>query len=299
LWQSPGIALATSAVYFCTMFILLFMLRRLIGKLDILTPPPELRRMVLDIGSSISIPYSLRQWIVRTGIMIAIFAAGIVGVFLNSLYTLRAAFGSIILLAFLRYRYALLIAWVLIDAFVGSTLPFFNGNNLDTALTVPTLLLMTCMPIKQTFKRMPALAILLLFLAWALAGIGISPANIGSSLIQWTLMLDYVAIAVLTINVLTARQQLLTLIDALLIPVTFVSLYGIYGYFTKQNGVVDPSTSLFRIYSVMGAAPPLAFFLSIMIPPAIYRAFTLRGFRRLGVSILILIFLVAIGLTFT
>ena len=217
LWQSPGIALATSAVYFCTMFILLFMLRRLIGKLDILTPPPELRRMVLDIGSSISIPYSLRQWIVRTGIMIAIFAAGIVGVFLNSLYTLRAAFGSIILLAFLRYRYALLIAWVLIDAFVGSTLPFFNGSNLDTALTVPTLLLMTCMPIKQTFKRMPALAILLLFLAWALAGIGISPANTGSSLIQWTLMLDYVAIAVLTINVLTTRQQLLTLIDALLI----------------------------------------------------------------------------------
>src|SRR5207249_5963227 len=60
-----------------------------------------------------------------------------------------------------------------------------------------------------------------------------------------------------------------------------------------------PTTSLFRIFSVMGAAPPLAFFLSIMIPPAIYRAFTLRGFRRLGVSILILIFLVAIGLTFT
>ena len=101
LWQSPGIALATSAVYFCTMFILLFMLRRLIGKLDILTPPPELRRMVLDMGSSISIPYSLRHWIVRTGIMIAIFAAGVVGVFLNSLYTLRASFGSIILLAFL------------------------------------------------------------------------------------------------------------------------------------------------------------------------------------------------------
>src|SRR6266702_1518053 len=123
LWQSTGIALATSAVYFCTMFILLFMLRRLIGKLDFLTPPPELRRMVLDLGSSFSIPYRLRQWIVRAGIMIAIFAAGVVGVFLNSLYTLRAAFGSLILLAFLRYRYALLIAWVLTDAFIGSSLP--------------------------------------------------------------------------------------------------------------------------------------------------------------------------------
>ncbi len=299
LWQSPGIALATSAVYFCTMFILLFMLRRLIGKLDFLTPPPELRRMVLDLGSSFSIPYRLRQWIVRAGIMIAIFAAGVVGVFLNSLYTLRAAFGSLILLAFLRYRYALLIAWVLTDAFIGSSLPFFNGNNLDTALTVPTLLLMTCMPIKQTFQRMPALAILLLFLAWALAGIGISPASTGSSLIQWTLMLDNVAIAVLTINVLTARQQLLTLIDALLIPAAIVSLYGIYGYLTKQNGVVDPSTSLFRIYSFYGSAPPLALFLSIMIPPAIYRASTLQGFKRLGVVVVVFILLVANVLTFS
>ena len=112
-------------------------------------------------------------------------------------------------------------------------------------------------------------------------------------------MLDYVAIAVLTINVLTTRQQLLTLIDALLIPAAFVSLYGIYGYFTKQNGVVDPSTSLFRIYSVYGSAPPLALFLSIMIPPAIYRVSTLQGFKRLGVLVLVFILLVATVLTFS
>jgi O-antigen ligase len=112
-------------------------------------------------------------------------------------------------------------------------------------------------------------------------------------------MLDYVAIAVLTINVLTARQQLLTLIDALLIPAAFVSLYGIYGYFTRQNGVVDPATSLFRIFSVYGAAPPLALFLSIMILPAIYRASTLKGFKRLCVVVLVFILLVATGLTFS
>src|SRR5712692_8480931 len=145
LWQSTGIALATSAVYFCNLLILLFMLRRLIGKLDILTPPPELLRV---IGSSFNIPYGLRQRIVRVGIAIAVFAAGIAGIFWNSLYTLRAALGSLILLALLRYRYALVIAWVMIDVFIGSTLGIFNGQHLDTALTAPTLLLMTCMPIK-------------------------------------------------------------------------------------------------------------------------------------------------------
>ena len=301
LWQSTGIALATSAVYFCTMFILLFMLRRLIGKLDLLTPPPELLRAIrkLDIGSLFSIPYSLRQRIALVGIMIATFAAGVGGVFWDSVYTLRISLGSLILLAFLRYRYALVIAWVMVDVFIGSTLQLFNGNKFDTALTVPTLLLMTCMPIKQTLQRMPALTILLLYLVWALVGIGVSPLGTGSFLTQWTLILDYVAISVLTINVLTTRQHLLRLIDAILMPATFVSLYGIYGYFTRQNGVEDATTSLFRIYSIMSAAPELALFLSIVIPLAIYRASTLHGFKRLGVSTLVFVFLVAMALTFS
>jgi murein biosynthesis integral membrane protein MurJ len=301
LWQSTGIALATSAVYFCNMFILLFMLRRQIGKLDILTPPPELLRAIreLDIGSLFSIPYSLRQQIVFVVITIATFAAGVAGVFWNSVYTLRISLGSLILLAFLRYRYALVIAWVMVDVFIGSTLQIFNGNNFDTGLTVPTLLLMTCMPVKQTFQRMPALFFLLLYLLWVLFGVGISPLGTGSFMTQWTLMLDCVAISVLTINVLTTPRRLLKLIDAILIPATFVSLYGIYGYFTRTNGVIDPTTLLFRIYSITSAAPALALFLSIIIPPAIYRAFTLHGFKRLGMWILVFIFLTALVLTFS
>ncbi len=253
----------------------------------------------MGIGFSFSIPYGLRQRGVRVGIMIAVFAGGAVGVFFNSLYTLRISLGSLVLLAFLRYRYALLIAWVMIDVFIGSTLPFFNGNNLDTGLTAATLLLMTCMPIKQTFQRMPSLAILLFYLVWALAGIGIYPICTGPFLTQWTLMLDCVAIGVLTINLLATRQHLLRLIDALLLAAAFVSLYGIYGYFTRHNGVIDPTTSLFRIYSVFNAAPTLALFLSTVIPSAIYRASTVHGFKRLGVSTLVFILLVALALTFT
>src|SRR5260370_27201689 len=144
-------------------------------------------------------PYGLRRGVVVVGIMIAVLAGGAFGVFFNSLYTVRISLCSLVLLAFLRYRYALLIAWVMIDVFIGSTLPIFNGNNLDTGLTVPTLLLMTCMPIKQTFQRMPALAILLLYLLWVLAGIGISPAGTGPFLTEWLLILDCVAVFVLAV----------------------------------------------------------------------------------------------------
>src|SRR5260370_40276358 len=112
-------------------------------------------------------------------------------------------------------------------------------------------------------------------------------------------MPDCVAGGVLTIHVLTTRQHLLKLIDALLILAAFVSLYGIYGYFTRQNGVVDPTTSLFRIYSIFSAAPPFALFLSVVIPLAMYRMFTLSDFKRVSMTLLLLLMLVATALTFS
>ena len=313
LWQSTGIALATSAVYFCTMFILLFALRRTIGKLDLFTPPGEVLKVIWKLSfskyyiqwiawkdvnlSSFGLSYDLRQWIVRIGTMIIVFIAGVISTLLNSLFALRAAIGSVIILAFLRYPYALLIAWALINAFIGSNVQFFNGNNFLSGLTVPTLLLMFCLPIRQTFKRMPTLIFLSLYLLWVFAGIRISAIGAGSFLTLWITFLDYVAIAVLTINLITTQQRMHRLIDAILIPATFISLYGIYGYFTRQNGVVD-ITSVFRIYSIYNAAPGLALLLSIIIPLAIYRTFTLRGYKRIGGLILILVFLMALGLTF-
>src|SRR6266568_3458401 len=311
-WQSTGIALSTSAVYFGTMFILLFMLRRTIGKLELFKPPPEILAVIRELGRSsylrpvtwkeellslFSFLRSLRQHIIRVGIMLVVFAVGVVGVLQNSLYTLRAAFGSIIVLAFLRYPYVLLIAWVTIGVFIGSRLPLFNGNNLDTGLIVPTLLLAVTRPIKPTFKRMPALAYLLVYLLWVLASIGISPLSVGAFLTSWTIFLSYVAIGVLTINVITTRQRLIRLIDAILLVSAFVSLYGIYGYITKQSGNLDLTTSLFRISSIFDVAPTLALFLSTVVPLAFYRTLILRGFKRVGGSLLLLVILVALGLT--
>jgi putative peptidoglycan lipid II flippase len=311
LWQSTGIALATSAVYFCTMLILLFVLRRTIGKLNLFTAPSEVFKMKEKLDTSkqwtvwkkqhpfpFNISSNLRRQIVRVGILIGCCITGVIGIFLNPLYTLRAAFGSLIVLAFLRYRYALLIAWTLIGTFIGSNIPIFNGNNLLSALTVPTLLLMLCMPIKQSFKRMPVLAFFAIYLLWVFAGIGISAIGVGSFLTTWTTFLDYVAIAVLTINVITTRDRMLRLIDAMLIGSAFISLYGIYGYITGQNGAIDPITS-FRIFSTFGSAPSLALFLSVVIPLAIYRTFTLPGYKRIGGLLLISVFLVTLGLTFT
>jgi len=237
--------------------------------------------------------YELRRHMVRVGVIIAVFVVGIIGTWLNSLYTLRISLGSIIILAFLRYRYALLVTWVILNAFIGSTLSIFNGNNFDTVLSIPTLLLMTGMPLKRTFKRLPELPLLLIFLLWVFAG------GVGAYLNQWILLLNYIAVAVLAIQVLTTQQRLMRLIDIILLPATFIALYGIYGYLTRQNGLVDSTTSQFRIFSIFSAAPPTALYFSIIIPLAIYRATTLQGLKRIGVSTLVIIYLVALVLTFT
>jgi putative peptidoglycan lipid II flippase len=317
LWQGFGIAFATSAVYYCTMIILLFTLRRMIGKLYLFTPPREVLTVIWKLGigryyiywvvwkeenlRNLRIPYSLSRNIMRIGIVLSVFAVGAIGSALNIVFTLSAAFGSIILLYLLRYRYALLILWVLIDAFIGSSgLPIFNGNHFLSGLTVPSLLLLFVLPTKEAFKRMPALAFLLLYLVWVFIGIGIAPTPLVTFLTSWTILLDNIAVGVLTIYVLTTRRRLLGLIDAILLPSIFIAFYGIYGYFTKQHGVLDTTTSYFRISSIFGNTPPtLALFLSVIIPLSFYRTFTLSGFKRVIGVLVTLLVLVTLGLTFT
>ncbi len=316
LWQSFGIALATSAVYCCTMIILLITLRSTIGKLYLLTPPSEILSVIWKLGmgnyyiqwvdwkeanmNDFRIPYGLSRTITRMFIILSVFAAGTVGSILDSLHTIRIAFGSVIVLYLLRYRYALLIAWVLLNAFIGSTLPFFNGQNFFTGLTAPSLLLLFVLPTRDAFKRMPALALLLIYEFWVVAGITIAPIPLGTFLTLWTIAVDSVAVGVLTIAVVTTRRRMLGVIDAILLPSVFIALYGIYGYFIKQHGLVDSTTSFFRISSIFGDTPPtLGLFLSVLIPLSFYRTFTLQGPKRIIGVFITLLLLVTLGLTFT
>ena len=317
LWQNVGIALSTSAVYFCTLFILFLTLRHMIGKLYLSRPPDALLHTpwMSSLGAiytrwvgpmrPLFLPrhfsYHLHgpgKQLLRLGLILAVFAAGVTGMFFDALYTLRISLGTLIVLAFLRYRYILLFAWVLLDALIGSPLPFFNGNNLVSGLLLPLLLLMTCMPLKQTFRRMPALTFLLIFLLWIFASIGISAIGVGAFLTLWSIYLGYVALSVLTINVLTTERRLMGLIDAILLISLFVALYGLYGFFTEQNGIADPVVR-FRIFSVFGSAPTLSMFCSIVIPLAFYRFLILRGFKRVVALLVMLANLAALGLTFT
>jgi murein biosynthesis integral membrane protein MurJ len=328
IWQSEGIALATSVTYVCSMFILFYMLRREIGALHLFTPPAEigdyLRKVpaylglsrrkiqgnsIFTPGSSLMemskqkvfpafrIPYRLQKQIIRFGAMIAVFTMGVVGVFLNSLNTLRISAASIFMLVLMRYNFLLLIAWILITG--PNAMPIFRGSNILVGLTVPTLLLMLFLPIKQTLKRLPALGFVCIYLLWASASLIISPIGLGSALTAWTLELNCVTVSILAINVVTTQRRLLVCIDTLLLVAACIALYGIYGYFTKQNVLVDPTTSLTRIISIFAAAPGLAFFLSIFIPLSLYRTYTLQGLKRIIGMLLTLILLLAAALTFT
>ena len=316
LWQSFGIALSTSAVYTCTMFILLFTLRSSIGKLYLFTPPREVLSVVWRLGLGqyymdwitwknqnlygTQLGYNLQKKITRASIVCIVFIAGITTTIINSAYALRIAFGSFVVLALLRFKYALLVVWILIDVFIGSTITFFSGNNLLSGLTVPTLLLMFVMPVKASFKRMPILPFLFAYLLWVFASIGISAIGVGQFLTLWIVYLDYVAVGVLVVNLITTRKKFMGLIDTIMILSLFISFYGIYGFFTKQNGLYDTNiASLYRIGSVFAAPPTLAFFLSMIIPLAFYRTITLQGKTRIIGIFYTLVFLVALGLTFT
>ena len=147
---------------------------------------------------------------------------------------------------------------------------------------------------------MPALSFFMAYVIWVLLGIGLSPLPLGSFFTLWTILLTTIAICILTISTVTTRQRMLWVMDAILVPSIFIALYGIYGYFIKKNGVVDTTTSFFRISSVFGDTPPnLALFLSIIIPMSIYRTFTLHGLKRIVGIAIVLLLLVTLGLTFT
>lgn len=316
LWQSFGIALSTSAVYACTMFILLFTLRGMIGRLHLFTPPREVLTVIWKLGmgqyyiqwlswkeehlTSLELPPGFRRQLTRAGIIVAVFIAGIVGTVVNSTYAVRIAFGSLVVLALLRYRYVLLLTWIGIDALIGGSISFFNGQNFLSGLTAPTLLLLFVIPIKTSFKQMPVLRFLFAYLLWTFASIGISAIGVGAFLVIWTVYLDYAVIALLVVNLLTTRKRLMGIIDAVLAQSVFIALYGIYGYFTKQTGFYDASiTSLYRIGSVFSAPPTLAFFLSMTIPLSLYRTVTLEGYKRILGVLVFSILLIALGLTFT
>lgn len=298
IWQSEGIALATSATYFCSMFLLFFTLRHMIGDLHLFTPPAE----VMDVWhqvrgrSGFSISYKVQQHLSRLVVIVAAFAAGVVGVFLNSLSALKISLASILILVLMRYEFVLLLVWVLFNG--PNELPIFRGSNVLIGLTIPTLLLMTSMPIKQSIKRLPALGFLSIYLFWAALSIGISPLGLVPALTAWVLRVDCLAVSILAINVLNTKRRLMICIDVLLLLSAGIALYGIYGYFTKQNGIVDYTTSLFRIVSIFAAAPPFALFLSLVIPLALYRTFTLQGSRRIIGWLLVFVLLVTAGLTF-
>ena len=328
IWQSEGIALATSATYVCSTLILFFTLRCMIGELHMFTPPSEivdiLRKASIRLGlsrqsvqrggtfvddsipmatgkraesSPFRVPYSVRQHLIRLGIMIAVFATGVAGVFLNSLYALRISLASVIMLVLMRYNYVLLLSWILING--PNAIPIFRGTNIIVGLTAPTLLLMASMPIKQTIKRLPALGWLCIYLLWVSLSINISPFGTGAALTAWFLRLDCVTVSILAINALNTRRRLLVVIDAMLLVSACIALYGIYSLLTKQNGIVDPSTSLFRTFSIFSTATGLALFLSLVIPLALYRTFTLQGLMRIIGVLLVLLFVLVTGLTFT
>ena len=314
-WQGLGIALATSVVYGATSLLLLLLLRRRIGILHLWQLPANM------FGSWMRFSYK-RQKHVRTSLLdwlnlrffsnsgflrhllavcitLLILAAGVIATARDALVTLRVASGLVFVLCFLRYPYLLLLLWASVNVGIGSSLVLFNGNNLDTALIVPLLLLLGFLPWKELCQRVPGLIWLVLYLGWVLVGIGLSPLATRAFLTFWLSMLAAVATGALAIAFVTTRRRLLGLINTLLATALLVALYGLYGYVTRWQGEVDPETLLFRVTSLFTQATTFSFYLSLVIPLAFYRCMFLQGARKLVAMVVALLLLAALLLTFT
>jgi murein biosynthesis integral membrane protein MurJ len=313
-WQGLGIALATSAVYIVTSLLLLFLLYRRIGTFNVWRVPPEVRAFSIRFWGRRR-TYShifARDWrdvclfkesfcrnLLFAGITLLVMAAGVLATVRDALATLRVASGMLVVLFFLRYPYILLLAWASINVCIGSTLTLFNGNNLDMALIIPLLLLLLFLPWKELFQRMPGLIWQALYPGWVLAGIGLSPLDTRSFLTLWLIMFASIAVGPLAVTFIITRRRLLGLIDMLLMTAFLAALYGLYGYMARQHGEVDAETQLFRITSLFTQATTFAFYLSLVLPLALYRCLFSTGIGRLAALVCMLCLLGALLLTFT
>jgi murein biosynthesis integral membrane protein MurJ len=310
-WQGLGIALATSAVSLITSSLLLVFLHRRIGTLEIWHVPPEFQSFAAQLDFFRQKQqskfrkhwsrwrFSLCQALPYTLATLIALVAGAIATARNALLTLRIGLGSLLLLCFLRYPFALLLAWASIPIGIGSSLAVFNGNNLDTMLILPLLGLLVFLPWKELINRMPGLIWMALYLAWTMAGMSLSPLDTRAFLTLWLTMLASVGVGALTIILITTRQRLCIVINVLLATALLAALYGLYGFVAHQHGEVDPDTSLFRITSLFTQATTFAFYLALLLPLAFYRCLYTRGAFQLVSITAALCLLGALLLTFT
>lgn len=266
LFQSFGIALATSAVYCCTLVILLLALRRVSGGVSLMMPPPELAAIAQRASQALDDLPDVRgltpEWwanqsdrvrsaLLYGGCVLVAAAVGVAAAASDAKTVLKVVVGLPAMAVLVYSRYLTLIAWAGLDIFIGSAIAVFNGNNLDTALTVTGLLVMLGLPLVEVAQRMPALIFLTSFLLWMLAGIKLSPLDTVSFVKLWGVYVDGLVVAALTVALVNTRQRLLLVVDVILLVGLLVSLYGIYGYLTHHNVIYDPTTGRERVISIL------------------------------------------------
>ena len=309
-WQGLGIALATSAVYTATSLLLLMLLRRRVGKLDLWRVPRDVYHRVRvqqrkRYRSSLLWPdtslYSgpSGQRLLFAALALPVLAGGAITVALNAPVSLRVIVGIGLFLCLIRYPYLLLLAFASVNVCIGSSLALFNGNNLDLLLIVSLLLVLMICPWRELCRRVPGLFWMVSYLAWVLAGIGLSPLDTRAFLTFWLGMLAAMGTGLLTIAFITTRRRLMGLVDMLLATALLLALYAFYGYLTHQHGEVDMQTLMFRVTSIFTQATTFALYLSLVLPLALFRCFSLRGAARSVYLTLTLCLLVALLLTFT
>jgi hypothetical protein len=221
----------------------------------------------------------------------------------NAALALRVTVGFALAGLWLVYPFFLLLSWATLDPLIGTTVPLVNGSNFNTNLTIPTLLLLFTIPVRQTLRTVPGIALYAALLVWMLPGLAFSPLDKVTFIQQWTLYLDQAAVALLVILLVSTRERFTLLINVVLAVVAGIAIFGIFSYLLHPTTVASISGnsvgSTGRLRSVYAAGPTAALVFSNAVPLAAFRALSGRPAERLFGLFCTVILLLATALTFT
>jgi putative peptidoglycan lipid II flippase len=300
-----GIAVSTSLVYLGIGLFEYYMMRRIMGSFDMLAFPsferlsasPYIRPFARFVENWRTGAWaeSLRNPLLRVGIMLATFVGIGVEVVLGKERALRLTIGAALAFVFARYPIIPFFLWGMLC--IADSVTVGNQTIAGTLSTIslPTFAVLLVVYGYSALRRHPAMAPLVLFLAWA--GFSLLHSASRSAYIQDMTPL-VAALGLMTIATrLTNRDQIEQFINVILVIAVGVAVSAIIQYQFRLGGFIDGTS--YRVQSLFSWSNGLGFYLVITILLTFYRAYMRQTSYRLWWTIALALQVVALSYTFS
>lgn len=311
MWGPIGISLSTSLVYSLVVVIEIVVLRRILGPLNLLTPPDMTtlsqigafegaREQLVSVGRGAARLLQVRVVQILTAVLL--FAGLVVYAVSDAGRAFRLSMSAAVTLIFVRAPYLLLAAWALLTAVGSVSVGDHAISGTLTTLSMPTFIIILGMNFFWLARRNPALIPLTALILWIIVG-GIvtiakhtAPLGAGGFVQALQVYVDFLGVAAL-MTLVETKDRLHRIIDMLLLPAVVIAGYGIVQTIYGFGGYQD--VGVYRAQSIFDWSATLAFYLVIMALLTIYRAFYSHSPWRLFWIVALLIEIGGIYVTYS